>query len=210
MLGEDKSDVEFLRNLIWRIADDKSIKILKKGYTGCAELLIKGAKQIQAYHKLGCRRFIICYDSDRTKAIERHREIIEKIVKPSNIQGVFCTLVPVQELESWILSDIKSVSKVITGWKPTINIPNPENTDDPKEYLEKLSRTAQQRPLYSHATHNPRVAEHICLKELSKKCPSSWPLFEIVKIGKGNHPSPTEAHQQEINEMVLSIRNSKT
>lgn len=185
VLGEDRSDVETLQELIFRIADNRRISIKKKGYSSCGEMLRKGARQLKAFHAIGCAKFIICYDSDRDCPEKRKKEIVDKVIKPSGVAGIFCALVPIQELEAWVLADILAVSNIITGWAPAKEITNPESIQDPKEYLEKLSR-ANQRPRYSHATHNPRIAKYLDLEKLRARCPSSEPLFEIIKNSKGN------------------------
>jgi len=192
VVGEDKSDVEMINVLIKRISGNKGISVKKKGYSGCAEMLIKGAKQIKSFSELGCTKFIIGYDSDRDKAKARYEEIVHKIIKPSAVDGIFCALVPTQEIEAWILADLPAVSKIIPSWRPTEKFPNPESCNDPKELLEKLSRTQQHRPLFSHATHNPRVAEHLDLKIVAEKCSSFIPLYDIVVRNLGNHPMPQE------------------
>jgi hypothetical protein len=191
ILGEDKSDVEMLCTLVRRIAKKPNLPVKKMGYMGCAELLIKGAKQIKAYSKIGCTRFIICYDSDRSRASDRYSSIIDKIIRKSEVTAEFCALVPVQEIEAWILADLASVTKIIPSWKPSKGLNSPEFQNDPKEYLERLSRNAQHKPLYSHAVHNPKVAAHISLEQIVRKCPSAFPLFEIVQGSGGNYPMPT-------------------
>lgn len=190
ILGEDKSDVEMLNTLVRRIAKTSNLTIRTKGYTGCSELLCKGAKQIKAYYALGISKFIICYDSDRSPAKEHYDAIIEKIIKKSGISGAFCALVPIQEIESWILADLQAVAKIIPSWKPPKEFSNPEMQNDPKEYLEKLSRAANNKPLYVHAIHNPKVADHLNLEAIVNKCPSSLPLFEMVQGICENHPLP--------------------
>lgn len=204
ILGEDNSDVEMLSILVKRIAKKNNLSVKKMGYGGCAEMLLKGARQVKAYSKLGCSKFIICYDSDRSCPKERHSEIIEKIIKKSAINAEFCALVPIQEIESWILADLDSVSKIIPSWKPKKIIHNPENQNDPKEFLEDLSKTSQKRPLYSHATHNPRIAEHISLEAIARKCPSSRPLFELIQGVGGNHPWPKYPPEKERVDRIIA------
>ncbi len=94
--------------------------------------------------------------------------------------GPYCVIVPVQELEAWILADIQSVSKVFTSWRPQ-PISNPEGINSPKEFLEKLSRAANHKPRYAHAVHNARVAEHLDIDILMTKCPSFLPLANFVR-----------------------------
>jgi hypothetical protein len=185
VLGEDRSDADMLKELIFSLAGDRSLTIKTKGYSSCGELLTKGARQVAMFRELGCNKFVICYDSDRDNPDNRKASIINRIIRPSMTNGVFCALVPIQEIEAWILADLPAVSNIITGWIPTRNILHPEEENDPKEFLEKLSRK-NQRPRYSHATHNPRIAKYLNLAIVEAKCPSFRPLVDIVRSGLGN------------------------
>lgn len=177
--------VYFPKELIFRIANDRSLTIKCRGYSSCGEMLRKGAKQLQLFNDLGCKRFVICYDADRDNPVERKQSIIDNIVKPAGFDAIFCALVPIQEIETWILADIMAVTNIIKGWAPTKEIIDPENIQDPKEHLEKMSRE-RQRPRYSHAIHNPQIAKYLNLELVAKRCPSFRPLVTVVQTGKGN------------------------
>lgn len=185
VIGEDRSDVETLKVIIRKLAKNENVQIKSKGYGSCGEMLRKGATQLKAFEKLNCTRFIACYDSDRATAKDRKKELIEKVFTPAALSGECCALVPIQELESWILADLKAVTNVIKSWRPENEEKNPEKINDPKEYLEKLSRK-NHRPLYSHATHNPIVAKYLDLDKVHERCISFHPLAAIVQNGKGN------------------------
>lgn len=185
IIAEDKSDVETLTSLVRLIANNQNITVKGKGYGGCAEMLRKGAKQLRAYHESGdFQRFIVCYDSDRQSPEIRRRELLDRIILPSNVVQPICILIPVQEIEAWILADISAVTRVITGWVPDKNIEHPENINDPKEYLEKMSRL-NQRPRYAHAVHNSKIAKYLNVDNIYEKCSSFRPLYNLVKEGKG-------------------------
>ncbi len=91
-----------------------------------------------------------------------------------------CIVIPVQELEAWILADIECASKVFPSWKPS-PIHNPEGISKPKEHLEKLSRDSKQRPRYRHAIHNEQVAKHLDLEKVARKCPAFTVLAAFVR-----------------------------
>jgi len=186
IIAEDKSDVAMLKVIIKRVAKTQSVSIKGKGYNGCGEMLRKGTTQLKAFKELGCDRFIICYDADRDSPSGRHNEALEKIVIPFGNTEKCCILVPIQEIEAWILADLKSVTKVISSWVPTKVYHSPESVNDPKEELEKLSRNANKRPRYSHAIHNCKVAEHLDLSIVKQKCKSFLPLEDLVLNGEGN------------------------
>jgi len=185
ILGEDRSDCETLVALIRARSLRKKLSFRSKGYDGCGKMFRKGAKQIAAWAQSGVNRFVICYDSDGPNPAQRCQRVLQEIVKPSKVKGKSCILIPVQELEAWILADIEAVTKVFKGWKPK-SIKNPESISSPKEYLEKLSRQANGRPRYSHATHNEKVAPHLDQAVIHKKCPSFHPLADLVDKGVGN------------------------
>ena len=191
VLGEDKSDVATLKVLIRRLAHDKPVLIKTKGYSGCGEMLKEGGKQLKLFAKLGCNRLIICYDSDNEEPENRYQEVVKRIIKKSGLTGlkteIICILIPVQELEAWILADIEAVTHIFKNWPPK-PISNPESIENPKEYLEKLSRDAKNRPRYNHATHNEKIAQYIDLNKIIKKCSSFNPLVELVESGFGNYP----------------------
>jgi Domain of unknown function (DUF4276) len=182
VIAEDPSDFETLKALIKRISGNPSTSIKGKGYSGCAEMLRKGASLFDSLN--ACTRYIICYDSDRD-TVENRLQAIKEVFSRTKAKGEFCALIPKQEIESWILADLQSISKVIPSWRPTKEFHHPEEVDDPKEFVERLSRE-QQRPRYVHSIHNQRVAIHLDLAVVEKKCPSFKPLISIVKDGVGN------------------------
>ena len=187
MIGEDDSDVATLKVLVRRLTKSENLSIRSKGYSGCAEMLRKGAQQLKAFCQLGCTKLIVCYDSDGNSPDERSLQVQERIVKPSCISKPCVVIVPVEELEAWILADIKAVSKVFKGWNPK-EISSPEKIRSPKEHLEKLSRDANHRPRYSHATHNEKVAIHLDLVKVEKKCESFCKLKAFVCPAKNRKP----------------------
>jgi hypothetical protein len=178
VLGEDPSDVEMVRVLIRRIADNKAVRVSIKGYEGCAQMLRKGATQLVLFRELGCKWFIVVYDADGPEWQPRYREVLDRIVKPSGVQA-FAIIIPVQEIEAWVLADVECASRIFTGWRPD-SVPNPENITNPKEYLERLSRASDRRPRYAHATHNPRIAEYLDLAKVARKCISFAKLVQFV------------------------------
>jgi hypothetical protein len=179
ILGDDESDVETLKVLVRRLARNEALPVKTKGYGGCAKMLHKGAKQLALFKSLECTRFIVCYDADGPDPKPKHDLVRARIVAPSGIDKGVCIVIPVQEIEAWLLADIECATKIFTSWKPT-PITNPEQIPSPKEYLEKLSRDSRQRPRYSHAAHNEKMAKYIDLRKVSNKCSAFRVLAEFV------------------------------
>ncbi len=192
VLAEDVSDVEVLKILIRRMCNCSSLQIEQRGYGGCGDMLRKGARDLKLLQKLGCRRFIICYDSDGHDPESRKQQIMDRIVGPSPLAVDTClSLVPVQELEAWILADIESaIPKVFPSWKP-VAVKNPEAISSPKERLVSSSRTGNSKPIYIPSIHNRQVAKHLNLRYVAKRCRSFSPLSEFVAAQR-NLATPTQ------------------
>lgn len=179
ILGEHRSDAETLKVLVRRIADDPRLSVKIMGFGGGGELKNKGAKHLKNYARLGCTRFVVCHDADGPDPLATRDQVEARVIRPSGL-GSCCVVVPVQEIEAWVLADIAAVTKIFSGWRPE-PISNPEGIKDPKEFLKRLSDEGVSRPRYSHATHNPRVANHLSLELLEKKCPSFRPFASFVR-----------------------------
>ena len=184
VLGEDKSDAGTLKVIVRRLLGNTSIRIRQKGYAGCGDLCQKGARQLRVFADQGATRFVVCHDADGPDPAPARERVLTKIVRPSGLEGSSCIVVPVQELEAWLLADEEAVAKVIPSF--TFNqISNPESVVSPKEHLEALSRKGRTQPLYVHALHNEHVAEHLDFDKLHRKCPSFHPLEDFVARARG-------------------------
>jgi hypothetical protein len=180
IIGEDESDARTLKELVHCLANDRSLKIKTKGFEGCGQMLRRGAGQIKLFAQLGLTRFIVAYDADGHDPRDRYDEVMAKVIRPSGVQTGYCVLIPVQEIEAWILADIESVSNVFSSWHPDPITQDPEKIENPKEFLEKRSRDSRKRPVYDHSTHNEKVARHLNLEIVRKRCPSFAPLVKFV------------------------------
>jgi hypothetical protein len=179
ILGEDDSDVQTLKVLVKRLAGNESLRVKTKGYGGCGEMLRKGARQLQLFRSLNMTRFIVCYDADGPDPEPKRQLVVRKIAEPSGLESGWCVVVPVQELEAWILADIECAVNIFPSWRPS-PIDNPEAIPEPKEFVEKLSRDSRKRPRYSHAIHNEKMALHLDLKKVAAKCPAFKVLRDFV------------------------------
>jgi hypothetical protein len=192
VIAEDNSDFNCLQILIKRLAKDDSISIKGEGFNSCGTMLNKGAKVLSLWNqKKEYRKFIICYDRDKESAQKRYEEVITKIIRPAGIKqagNLICILIPTEEIESWILADIKAVSKVFSSWQPNTEYPNPEDVQNPKETLTKLSRINKPKPLYSHNIHNEKVMVYLDLTIVKKKCSSFAELADFVEHNIANYP----------------------
>jgi hypothetical protein len=169
ILGEDDSDAQTLKVLVKRLAGDESLTVKAKGYGGSGKLLKDGARALRLFKALALTRFIVCHDADGPDPNEKCDLVMEKSVKPSGLAKDCCIVIPVQELEAWILADIECGSKVFGWWRPA-PIQNPEGIPKPKGHIERLCYSNKPRRRYNHAVDNERMARHLDLDKVARKC----------------------------------------
>jgi Domain of unknown function (DUF4276) len=178
VLGEDDSDAKSLTVLVRRIKGVANLTVVKKGFRGCGDLRQNACRVIRDFAVRGATRFIVCHDADHADPLEI-RESVRRTLARDGCGRCDCEIVvPVQELEAWIIADENAITKVISSLK----IPNersPERIDNPKEWLRKRS-IKRSKPIYVPSIHNERIAHYIDLTTLERKCPSFRPLKAFV------------------------------
>jgi hypothetical protein len=186
IIGEDRSDVDTLKVLVKRLVAAYSLAAPHfhlKGYEGWSEMFQKGVAQLRLLRDLKCHKIIVCFDADgpEEKASERREKIRNEIVAPSGVTVPCCALVPVQELEAWVLADIQAVCNIITSLRTSKSFSNPERVPSPKEALMKISRCPRTRKeKYEPPRHNPLVAKYLNLKTIEGKCPSFSGFVDFI------------------------------
>lgn len=191
VIAEDASDVKCLKILIKRLAGDKPLTIEGKGFGSCGNMMNKGARFLNSYsNQVNFSKFIICHDRDKRSYQSVYKNVDDRIIKNAGINNKeICILIPTEEIEAWILADIKAVSMVIPSWQPKGNYQSPEKIENPKEVLQSLSRINKPRPLYNHALHNEKIMGYLDLAVVKNKCPSFAELAAFVESGKANYPN---------------------
>lgn len=122
------------------------------------------------------------HDADGPDPAVNHEKVRLAIVKPCGLEKSCCIVIPVQELEAWLLADLDAVRQVVKRFPPARNIASPELINDPKERLERMNADPRGKRSYDHARHNEKVAAHLDLERVRLKCPSYRP-FEAFVLG---------------------------
>jgi Domain of unknown function (DUF4276) len=183
IIGEDPSDFMTLKAIVRTLAGE-SVSIKGIGYEGCGELMRKGAKALGSYKQMGFHRFIVCRDSDGPVPDSVYDDVLSKIVRPADVEPDAAIVIPVEEIEAWILADLGSVRAVIPSFDVR-EISNPERIRDPKEYLQRLSEK-NGKARYRPSSHNERVAPHLNLSRVFSRCESFRELWRFVKGQKAD------------------------
>jgi hypothetical protein len=106
----------------------------------------------------------VVHDLDRNKTTmelndeNQLRARLEKVLinNPITYKSI---IIPIEELEAWLLSDRAS---------------NPEKIINPKNELRKLDRNYR-------TADNTKIAEKITIDHIARQCPSFKPLQEFLK-----------------------------
>ena len=180
VLAEDRSDAESLVVLIRRISGMDNATIHRKGFNGCGELCRKAWCHIQDFTRKGARRFIICHDSDGANPGAVKQKVRDALAAKIQVPDDCCIVVPVQELEAWIIADEAAITKAIPSLVIKL-VSQPESVPSPKEWLVDESRKGRSRPLYVPTIFNEKVAAFLDLQKVQRKCPSFGELVAFVK-----------------------------
>jgi signal recognition particle subunit SEC65 len=185
VLAEDQSDAEAICVLVKRIADTTGLAVFKHGFSGCGNLRKKAGKHIKSLEGLGATHFIICHDADRSSPREIKESVRASIRSKHTLPDQHRIIVPVQEIEAWIIADEKAIQQII----PTLKIKpvnQPESLNNPKEWLKTESRRLKTKPLYDETTLNEKVCQHLDISIVQKKCQSFSELVEFVSTSMKN------------------------
>lgn len=180
VLAEDRSDVDALVVLIRRINDTPKAPIRRKGFSGCGELCRKAWSHIKAFAEEGATRFVICHDSDGNDPAAIRRKVSGSITAKITLPPSCFIVVPVQELEAWMIADEAAIRAVIPSLV-IAPVSRPELINSPKEWLIRESKRGRSRPLYVPTAHNDKVAADLDVAKVRAKCPSFGELVDFVK-----------------------------
>ena len=180
LLCEDRSDLNTLQVLIRRLTRG-NMPIKGKGFSGSGELYRKGPQYIALLADLGVTNFLVCQDSDGQDPRAIEERIHSRILKQCGFRETSLALVPVEEMEAWILADLPAVTNVISAWRPTKAIANPSAVSSPKEELIRLSRDERKRDRYFPPMHNEKVANFLDLELVADKCNSFATMRDFVQ-----------------------------
>lgn len=179
VLAEADSDANTIAVIVRRLTLRDNLPIAREVFNGKSLLFKKGAAALRVLAMRGVAKAIVCVDADGPTDADVRNRIEREIIRASSVEFPAAAIVPVQEIEAWILADIVSVQRIFTSWRPKAE-QNPEAIASPKERLVSLSRDQRARPRFDPKVHNEQIARYLDLEVVARRCPSFRRLVAFV------------------------------
>jgi len=180
IIAEDISDVNSIQIIIKRIKEKNNIGFKHFVGRGHGKIINKCNEWADQLFRRGCYTLIIIHDSDDNSP----KKIFSMIKSLLN----FCPFkkylisIPIQELETWLLSDPVAIKKSVNLIKEPKIKGSLETINSPKEYLGKVILcNSNKQVIYLNTKHNEKIAENVSLEMILQKCPSFLPFYEFVQ-----------------------------
>ena len=177
LIAEDNSDIEVVIEILAKYMKKCDFSTKKFVGQGCGKLKQKCQSWAENLLEQGCDHVLIFHDLDGNDE-KQLRLLIEKKVSKKKFPNS-CIVIPIQELEAWLLSDRNAIQSVFNLKKMPPQIKNCEIINSPKEHLRDIVWSLGQKR-YINTTHNKKIAERLSLDNL-KRCSSFRPLDIYIK-----------------------------
>lgn len=177
IIAEDSSDVDVVTSILEKYSPRNKFYVKRFVGNGCGKLRNKCSIWIETLFKSGCEIVFVFHDLDRNNVSTLRAALLEKI--PANKIPKSLIVIPVEELEAWLLSDQDAIQRVFSLKAKPKRYKNCESVKSPKEELEKLIWTISKKR-YLNTVHNERIAQQTSLENL-RRCQSFLPFDAFLK-----------------------------
>lgn len=176
VIAEDISDVDVLYMLTCKLIDEKSFSFKKFVGQGCGKLRRKCSVWAEILIRRGCSHLVVLHDLDNYERDALYKELNSAIPRDDYIASK--VLIPVREMEAWLLTDPIALKKVFNMQKQPKLPGDPEAVLDPKRELADIAwKYGKKR--YVNTIHNVKVAEAMSISK-AKMCKSFRPYPAFV------------------------------
>jgi hypothetical protein len=178
LIVEDESDFDVLKEVIPKI--NSRINSLKKVVAhGSGRIIGKANSWSNNLRDKGCTCLIVVRDCDN-ESLSALRERLDIAYRGAPFTKKVL-VVAVQEIESWLLADLRAVHKVFgRGGVIPKSIPSPENVQNPKEHLKNIIHR-KYAFTYLNTVDNRKIAKELDVSILKSKCPSFEILYDFIE-----------------------------
>lgn len=178
IIAEDDTDVAVLRELISKIARGKSFSIKKFAANGCGKLVGKCYQWSVVLKSRGCEFLIVLHDLDERQETQL-RQQLENVLNTSPIRKRL-VVIPIKEVEAWLLSDHKAIEKAMNLKQKIDKVPNPQSIANPKKYLSDLILLKSGKVKHYLTSDNSKIAQKIDVSNL-RRCSSFLPFESFIR-----------------------------
>lgn len=176
IIAEDKSDVEVIENILAKYVKRNQFSIKPWVGNGCGKLKNKCDIWTQILFQRGCEHVLIFHDLDRNDEKKLRNLLLEKVPKAKYPKSVI--VIPIEELEAWLLSDSAAIKTTFNLLKAPKKISNCEAVASPKEELGRIV-WALGKKRYLNTVHNKIISQHTTLVNL-RRCTSFGTFDDYV------------------------------
>lgn len=164
VIAEEHNDVEVLEELTGKIINKNNFSFKRFVGHGCGKFRRKCSLWAQNLLDRGCSHLVILHDLDNNNE-NQLRKILQEQVSSIRFEGCI-VLIPVHEIEAWLLADTEAICTIFNIRKKIKLKTKPELIMRPKEELRDIVwRYGQKR--YLHTIHNRKIAQHISIDRLN-------------------------------------------
>lgn len=179
LIGEDNGHIDCLISILKKMCNTDRISSAKFIGNGCGKVKRKAGKWAMSLKTKGCNRLILIHDLDRNNLESLSKALSEALDGNPISKSFIC--IPIEEIETWIISDLEIVYKHFGIRKKPKEFSNPEKICSPKEKIGEIVKKASDgEKVYLHTKHNQLIIEQIRLEKM-RKCPQFNKLEEFVR-----------------------------
>lgn len=179
VIAEDHSDVEVIHEIALKVAPAAPPVIRRFVSHGCGKLRSKCSHWAHTLSQQRCDALIVIHDLDDSHLPTLLAQLRQALTPCPISRNMI--LIPIREIEAWLLSDHVAIRSAMKLKKPVPKIANPQSIFRPKERLEEIVYSLSGKTKrYVSTVHNKKVAAELDLKRL-RRCDSFIPLEEFLR-----------------------------
>lgn len=178
VIAEDESDVQVVTAFARKIAR-KPFSVKPVVGHGCGRLRNKCHGWARMLEGRGCSVLLLIHDLD-TAHLGQLQNTLRTALGQSPI-AKHAIIIPVRELEAWLLSDHDAIQKTFKFKRRLGKIANPEAIQRPKETLRDIiEQRSDRKIIYVNTIHNSKIADHCQISNLLR-CLSFRPFQTFIE-----------------------------
>ena len=177
IIAEERNDIEVLYELTSKLIPVNDFSFKKFVAHGCGKLRRKCKSWAENLFRRGCKHIVVLHDLDASL----EHELREELTTYVNSVGfdAFIILIPVHEIEAWLLVDSKALRKVFSMKKHPKTPMNHESILIPKKKLEEIV-WKNTKKYYVNTIHNQKIAKELVLGRINRRCHSFRPYSNFI------------------------------